>query len=225
MKEIFRRIGVIALYIVGSMVIFPTLSTIILPMLNVTDATATNSYTMLISNAGTLLIIFLVTKSVLKKDLTLFSDFDFKTLKIIVGGFIFIFCVNTLTNMGIAKIISNPVNENQALAENMIKNNPVIMFISAAILAPIMEELVFRFSIVSFKPKLKVITVILSALVFGLLHVMPAVMKGDVQGMLYIIPYITMALVFGWAYVKTENIYVPILIHFLNNFVGTIRAM
>lgn len=111
MKEIFRRIGVIALYIVGSMVIFPTLSTIILPMLNVTDATATNSYTMLISNAGTLLIIFLVTKSVLKKDLTLFSDFDFKTLKIIVGGFIFIFCVNTLTNMGIAKIISNPVNE------------------------------------------------------------------------------------------------------------------
>ena len=81
-----------------------------------------------------------------------------------------------------------------------------------AVLVPFMEELVFRGVILSSLRKYGIgFSIVASGLVFGLAHL-------DVSSVVFA----TIAgLVFGFLYAKTNNLWLTILIHGLNNFIAT----
>lgn len=91
---------------------------------------------------------------------------------------------------------------------------PVVgVFISTVIISPISEELIFRGVLLS---KLRLFTptifaVLISSLLFGALHSFGSIFSAFVFG-------ICMAIL----YLKTDNICVPILTHFLNNLFAEI---
>ena len=88
------------------------------------------------------------------------------------------------------------------------------MFITAVILAPVIEELVFR---QAFR---NIITnnwlfIIISGLVFGSLHVITS--YETPTDLLYLIPYSAPGIIFAYTLVKSKNIFVPMGLHFIHN--------
>lgn len=102
---------------------------------------------------------------------------------------------------------------NEQAVQSLIAKSPLYMIISAGILAPIIEELVFRKNLNIFKNKL--IFAIVSGFLFGLAHVL-----GNVNSWIdwfFILPYGFLGFAFARAYSKTDTICVPITMHMIHN--------
>jgi len=101
----------------------------------------------------------------------------------------------------------------------MFESNAVVivmLFFLLCIFTPIVEEVVFRKVLFGyFEPKLgPIISILLSGSIFGVMHVIGA---GD---FIQVIPYVLMGFAFGYIYYRSEkNIWVPIIVHFINNFI------
>lgn len=116
--------------------------------------------------------------------------------------------------------ISLPENE-QAVRE-ALKLNPIFIFLSIVLLAPILEEILFRhtlFEIIKNKP----LYVIISGLLFGSFHILG--IASSIFSWLYVIPYAALGIAFAYAYVKTNNLLVPITMHAFHNFITVIQLL
>ena len=91
---------------------------------------------------------------------------------------------------------------------------PLYMFFSSVIFAPFTEEMVFRQSIKNIITNKKTF-IITSGLIFGGLHVIGNI--NTIYDILYIIPYATPGIALAIMLEKTDNIFVPMGIHFLHN--------
>lgn len=101
-----------------------------------------------------------------------------------------------------------PGSENTEIIMNIIEASPLFVIIPALI-APILEEIVFRKIIFGtlYKRTNFFIAAILSAIIFGLIHGEPE----------HILVYTSMGFVFAFLYVKTKRIIVPTIVHMLLN--------
>ena len=113
--------------------------------------------------------------------------------------------------IGIAKPINHIIT--YLIGNDLLIKNPTdtfLMSLGAIILAPILEELIFRGIILkgflsrySYKK-----AILFSAIVFGAIHVKPLQIWGA----------ILLGLFLGWVYYKTKNIGAVIVSHFFANF-------
>lgn len=110
--------------------------------------------------------------------------------------------------------ITNGIAGNEQSIRNTLEKAPVYMFFSAVIAAPFIEEMVFRQSIKNIIPD-KLAFIITSGLIFGGLHVIGNI--NTIVDVLYIIPYATPGIAFAYILQKTDNIFIPMTIHFLHN--------
>ena len=120
------------------------------------------------------------------------------------------------SNILISTLFDAGVAGNEQSVQSMIASLPWIMVINAGILAPIVEEIVFR---KSYEPliKNKIIYVLISGFIFGLAHV-----TGNINSWvdyLFIIPYGALGCCFAFSYVKTKSILTPIMFHMIHNTV------
>jgi membrane protease YdiL (CAAX protease family) len=114
---------------------------------------------------------------------------------------------------------------NQQLVEQLLNVAPSLMLFQAVVLAPVLEEVLYRGLIFrTFYSYHKNIAHIVSAFLFGFSHIYSGLFSGDVTQMIHIIPYMTMGFVFSYAYEKRKNICVPILMHMLNNLIATLLS-
>ena len=97
--------------------------------------------------------------------------------------------------------------------EEMFENiNPTLLIIGGAFIGPICEEIIFRGVILkeflkSYSPK---IAIFFSALIFGIIHFIPIqVMTAFFAG-----------LILGYIYYKTRSLWIPIIMHILNNLLA-----
>lgn len=182
-----------------------------------TQATIISSISSLII---TILLILLYRKELIsefktfKKNISENLDIGFKywmigLLLMVVSNLI----INFIFNAGQAN--------NEEAVQKMISAVPYLVLISAGILAPITEEIVFR---KTFKDIInnKIFYVIISGLVFGYLHVASA---DTIQQFLYIIPYSSLGICFAISYSKTDTIYTSMSMHMLHNIILTIFSI
>lgn len=97
-----------------------------------------------------------------------------------------------------------PGSENTQQIMEIARMLPIFMIIPA-IIAPILEEIIFRKIIFGalYKRMNFFIAALLSAFVFGIIHGEPE----------HILIYASMGLVFAYVYVKTKSILTPIIVH------------
>lgn len=113
--------------------------------------------------------------------------------------------------------VSIATPDNQKAVEDLLTTNPVLMIISAMILAPIKEEWITRKLIIgSIFKNLPYVGLLVSSFGFGLLHMIAGF------SLYALIQYSLAGLIFGLIYIKTKRIEVSMLAHFLNNFVSII---
>lgn len=111
-------------------------------------------------------------------------------------------------------IFKGNISANEELARGIMFEYPVYAIISAVIIAPFIEEILFRKSLRLVFNNIIVYAAI-SGIVFGLMHA--AVEIESVLNLLYIIPYGCLGFAFAFAYHKTKTIFTPIFIHALHN--------
>ena len=100
------------------------------------------------------------------------------------------------------------------------------MFLSAGILGPICEELVFRRAFFNIC-KTKEMGLLLSSLCFGLIHITSSIGEYDLVSMILMtIPYVVSGVAFGIIYIKNDcDIVVPTIIHMLSNIVSMLGIL
>ncbi len=118
-------------------------------------------------------------------------------------------------------IISNlmhslKVDMNNQDAVNMaLGSNKIFTIITAIIIAPVVEEIVFRYSL-STIIKNNLMFIIISSIIFGAFH----------EVNIAIILYIAMGLVFSIIYIKTnKNVVASMLVHLINNLIAIISML
>ncbi|MGM8213854.1 lysostaphin resistance A-like protein [Virgibacillus sp. W0430] len=102
-------------------------------------------------------------------------------------------------------------SENTAMIVEISRMAPIFIIIPAVI-APILEEIIFRKIIFGslYKRTNFFIAAIISALVFGFIHGEP----------IHILIYASMGFVFAFLYVQTKRIIVPIIVHMCLNTIS-----
>ncbi len=119
-----------------------------------------------------------------------------------------------LSNFTILFFTKSSLPNNEELIKEMFKINPFIIFISAVLVAPILEELVFRQSFrYMFSDNISFI--LFSAFTFGSFHVLGTV--DNFSDLLFIIPYSIPGIAFSLTLAEDDNILVPIGLHFMHN--------
>ncbi len=142
-----------------------------------------------------------------KKNFNAFFDQNFK---IWMMGFIGMMVSNFLIHV----FVPGAVAGNENTVQGMIDISPLIMLLTAGILAPIIEELTFR---QAFKDciKNKTVFILTSGFIFGFLHVIFSYQS--LLDFLYVIPYSCLGIAFAYMVSRDDNICSSIFMHFLHN--------
>jgi len=170
-----------------------------------------------------ILIIFLIIyRKDLKKDFIVFKKNFFKHMDIAFGAWMIGLFIMYLSNILIKLIFNTAGANNENSLQQLIDAMPWVMLITASIIGPINEEIVFRKTLMDIF-KNKYIIIFLSFFLFGLAHV---VSKATVwTDYLYIIPYGALGLSFAYADCKTNNLMPSIAIHMMHNTVLILFAI
>ena len=140
-----------------------------------------------------------------------YSNYIKKYFEIYLIGIILMGLSNTL----LQKITPTSLSGNEEAVRKLIKLLPVYMTFSTVIFAPIIEEVIFRKTIKNIFGN-NVLFVIISGLLFGLLHVTNF---KDMNEIIHSIPYIIMGIDFAYIYYKTKNIFTTITFHSFHNLI------
>ena len=159
---------------------------------------------------------FMAFKGNWKKDLFWASTTGIVTLYVIqyaIGLLFFLF-------------MPESTSANQDVIVEMMQTDIIPIFITTVILAPVLEELIFRGIIFnSLYQKNRIFAHFFSSFLFGFMHIYSALFNGEIGQLLYLIPYGVMGLVFSFVYEKKGNIIVPIYLHLLNNLISILLTM
>ncbi len=156
-----------------------------------------------------LIIIFIYRKKIIK-DIKNVKECKFTNyIRYWFIAIILILISNIIINM----ITGINTSTNQEIIVNTLKKAPIYTAILTIIIAPILEELVFR---LSFKKMFKtnIIFIITSGLFFGFMHVSDP--KSLIE-LIYIIPYSIPGFIFAYTLTKSNNIIIPIGLHCIHN--------
>ena len=172
----------------------------------------------------TALVAMIILRKFIKRQ---WKDFMKNKYSIIVAGclvgYFFTICGNALGNSIVKLFVDQSTSVNQQQIESLTKNIPVLMFFVTGFLAPVGEELIFRGIVFTGLRKYnRVLAYIVSAFLFGFIHVMSSVFAGNIGEMIQMIPYMCSGLVFAYVYESTDNIWGSILTHMTNNIVAMV---
>ena len=148
-----------------------------------------------------------------KKNLDNYSGTAFKWWAL---GFLLMMVVNQVLNR-----IVGGVGANEETVQSLLDAEPIIAIMATTLFAPIVEELIYRKSLQDcFKNK--TLYIIISGLIFGLIHVLGSSNPLDY---LFIISYGLFGACFAKILSDTDNIYSTIMVHMFHNGILSILAI
>ena len=148
---------------------------------------------------------------------------NWKTDLIGVGMGAAVLLTGFLYNLIIQQFINPGVNDNQALAVQMIKNFPVISFIVLGIFGPVSEEITYRYGLFEFVGKKnKILAYIVTILVFSLIHFN---FQGNMTVELLNLPsYVIAGFLLTFTYHKF-GFNASVIAHIVNNLYAVVEAI
>lgn len=126
------------------------------------------------------------------------------------------FIIMIISNLILVTLFHADGANNENTVRSMIHVVPIVMGLNVCILAPIIEEIVFRKTLYDVVNKKAWLFILLSFLMFGWAHV--SSMATTLVDWLYLIPYGALGGAFALAYHKTDTIFTTICLHMMHNF-------
>jgi len=219
-----RGWGMLAYYVIGHILVIPIVFYVAL-LMAYDEATAT-LYAQAVSDSFNLLFMLMLFLPLLQDS---FERIKGKVVYTVLHSIKW-YVPLVLCNAGVSMIIQMTTNltesNNQAMVEQMFKQSILSIAIPSLLVAPIVEELVFRGIIFrSLRKHGFWLASLASCLSFGLLHVVTSLFTGDFTDLIFVLPYAIMGFFFCLAYEKTKNIYGCIILHVLNNTIAMLAMV
>lgn len=126
-----------------------------------------------------------------------------------------------ISNFIISFLLKADQATNEQAVQKMISAMPYLLIVSAGILAPINEEILFR-KVFKDNIKNKIIYILVSGIFFGYMHVTSA---KTIPQFLYIIPYSSLGIAFAVMYSKTDSVFTSMTMHMFHNTILTILSI
>ena len=170
-----------------------------------------NSNVIYLINSFTILIcLILVYFKEIKEDI---KKFKLKNLSISLKHYIIGLTIYFIYQLIISKTITSNIPSNEEMVRNLFKANIFIAFISACFLAPILEEILFRFTLFKCTNN-KYIFLLTSSILFSLFHVTN--LQSIVQ-IFFLCSYLILSFTLSYILYKSKNICNSILVHSIHN--------
>ena len=166
-----------------------------------------------------IIIVFILEKKKLFKQLKSFkSDVKGKILNVAIVS-ILLLLAEYFINMFIIKFFNiNPAGQSNLY--DLFKENVIMFLILSIITIPILETLVYYYPYNNIKNRK--LAFIFSSTIFALFHI---IIFNSPMEMLFLIPYFCMTLSFGYGMYKTNNIYMSMIIHAINNLIAVVLLL
>lgn len=208
LKDFIKGLSVLLLYLLSS---FITALFVSLLHININNFTKMQKIIYNLSNE--LILVFIIILIYRKKIINDFKNFKNCHFINYIRYWLIAITLMLISNIIINMITGIDTSTNQEIIVNTLKKAPIYTAVLTIIIAPILEELVFR---LSFKKMFKtnIIFIITSGLFFGFMHVSDP--KSLIE-LIYIIPYSIPGFIFAYTLTKSNNIMVPIGLHFIHN--------
>lgn len=175
-----------------------------------------------------LLAIFIpfYTRDTLIEDYRAIKKDPLKMISIIVISAIVFNGITFLLDWLLEKYSTVGVSQNQMGIEQMIEAGyGLIIFIPIVILAPIVEELIYRKTIFKIFDRNKIIAFLFSVVAFVLPH-MISTSGTPVEWIIMCLPYLISAIMLASIYLISKgNVYVVIVAHMINNLIAFIQIL
>ncbi len=156
------------------------------------------------------------------KDFKIFIN-NFKVyLPFIIKRYFLMILIMVIVALPIVIIKSGEVSYNQKMINKMFTQIPISTLILSCIYAPITEESIFRLSLRNIFNN-KTVFILVSGILFGLLHVINNITS--LSDILYIFQYSVLGICLAKAYSDSNNIFVSISMHFIQNFLAGIISI
>lgn len=114
------------------------------------------------------------------------------------------------------------VSNNQDSIIAMFEKMPLFTFLLSCLYAPFVEETLFRYNLSKLISNKKLF-IILSGFIFGLLHVVGKF--SSLSEFLYVFQYSALGIYLAKTYKESNNIFVTISMHFIQNFLAAILVL
>lgn len=147
----------------------------------------------------------------------------FKVLiKTIVIGFFILLFINVVLGTLITSLFSLETSENQKAVLSIQNINPLLYVVMVSVLAPIVEETVFRGVIFRSLRRTKGFwfSALIAGFCFGFIHVFASLLTANFLDMIFLVQYAALGVVFAKSYEDTGSIYACIAMHGVYNFMG-----
>lgn len=152
-------------------------------------------------------------KDILYKNLTDLKNIHFNELIKLISISLLFTLLMVISNKLIVNYVGH-IASNELDNQLLFNKAKLLMGLNIIIFGPIVEELIFRFQYHNVKGN-KLITFIFYTFIFAIAHVNLT----DIHEYIFFIPYLFLSLSIGYSYYKTDNIFMSILAHILNNFI------
>ena len=151
-----------------------------------------------------------------------------KDLKVIIYTLLAMFAFSYIYNIILVMLNLNVSdgNTNQQLVNEMILGIPILAFVIMIIVAPLNEEITYRYFIFGGLRKInRKLAIVVSGFVFMLAHAMAGLLSKDaniLNELIQLPPYLFSGMALAYANDKTSNLGVSLSIHVLNNLISFI---
>lgn len=181
-----------------------------------------DKYSNLIYYGFGFLMILLFMHDYLKATFYDLCDNKFDTLQAVAMGYLFYYGMAYIVALIISAIAGETVNPNNDTVISEFLKNKNIMMAVAAIIAPIVEEVLFRGVIFgTIRRRSRITAYIVSALVFAVYHLWTYLLHDFSTDLLWdLLQYIPGGIALAWTYERAKNLWASIALHIIINFIA-----
>lgn len=213
-----RLLLLLVLYFVGFTMILPDLLKKITLFLD-PYAVVINIPILLVSYLVITLLAIYIALPVWKSSIQNFFAHKKEGITMIFISIVAILCINFALSAIISILTQTSNSQNQEVVIENVKISPLYSFFYTCMIAPILEETIFRAGVFTFIRKYGgyIPALLISSFLFGFIHVMNSFTLGNFSDLAYLLVYAGVGLILGIAYEKSDSVLVSIGIHAGNN--------
>ncbi len=158
----------------------------------------------------------------LKKSFSDLLDNLLGSLQAVLLAYLFNYIAITALSLLLSFVLKDTINPNTQEIINQTKLNTNVIIFVAVLLAPIVEETLFRGVLFgSIRKKSRVLAYIATALIFSIYHLWQSFAGGFEWSMLlYLLQYVPSSLALCWCYERSGSIWSPIVLHAAINLIS-----
>ncbi|MGM9522428.1 MAG: lysostaphin resistance A-like protein [Oscillospiraceae bacterium] len=144
------------------------------------------------------------------------------TLIAVVAGYFIYIALMYAVNFLLGLFLNELTNPNSSAVISETKLNPNTMLAIGVLLAPVVEEVLFRGVVFgTIRRKHRITAYIVSSVFFAVYHLWEYIVYSFSPAiLLYLIQYIPAGLVLGWCYERGRNLWCPVFLHMIINYIS-----